>query len=77
MLLLLKHKICLAHMDASLQCIITEKQSNQINTLWWYKEKDSQIVRAKENLKLSYGGHSQKQAWSTNQRFKALSQGRH
>ena len=36
-----------------------------------------QIVRAKENLKLSYGGPSQRQASGTNQRNKALLQGRH
>ena len=41
---------------------INEYQSNQINTLWWYKKMahDIQIVRAKENLKLSYGGPSQR-----------------
>ena len=33
----------------------------------------SQIVRAQENLKLSYGGPSQRQAPGTNQRIKALS----
>ena len=38
---------------------------------------DSQIVRAKETLKLSYGGASQPQASDTNQRVKALCQGRH
>ena len=34
-LVLFMHKICLTRMEASslLQCIITEKQSNQINTL--------------------------------------------
>ena len=34
-MLLLKHKTCLARMDASklLQRFITEKRSNQINTL--------------------------------------------
>ena len=37
----------------------------------------SQIVRAKENLKLSYGGPSQQQASGTNQRIKALRQDRH
>ena len=37
----------------------------------------SQIARAKENLKLSYGGHSQGQAPGTNQLIKALCQGRH
>ena len=35
---------------------------------------DSQIVRAKENLKLSYGGPNQRQASGTNQRIKALRQ---
>ena len=33
---------------------------------------DSQIVRAKENLKLSYGWLSQRQASLTNQRITAL-----
>ena len=37
----------------------------------------SQIVRAKENLKLSYGGPSQRQASYTNQRINAYRQGRH
>ena len=37
---------------------------------------DSEIVRAKGNLKLSYGGPSQGQASGTNQRIKALRQGR-
>ena len=36
-----------------------------------------QIVRAEKNLKLSYGGPSQRQALGTNQRIKALRQGRH
>ena len=38
---------------------------------------DSQIVRAKENLQLSYSELSQRQAPGTNQRIKALRQGRH
>ena len=38
---------------------------------------DTQVVRAKENLKLSYGGPSQRQASGTNQRIKALRHGRH
>ena len=33
---------------------------------------DSQIVRAKENLKLSYDGSSQRQASGNNQQIKAL-----
>ena len=37
---------------------------------------DSQIVRAKENLKLSYGGPSQRHALGNNQRIKALRLGR-
>ena len=41
------------------------------------KAPDSQIARAKENLKLSFYGPSQRQASSTNQRIKALRQGRH
>ena len=38
---------------------------------------DSQIVRVKENLKSSHGGPIQRQASGTNQRIKALRQGRH
>ena len=38
---------------------------------------DSQIVTAKENFKLSYGGPSQWQASGANQRIKALRYGRH
>ena len=38
---------------------------------------DWQIVRAKENLKLSFGGPSQRQTSGTNQRIKALHQGHH
>ena len=36
------------------------------------KAHDSQIVRAKENLKLSYGGSSERQTSDTNQRIKAF-----
>ena len=35
---------------------------------------DAQIIRAKENLKLSYGGSSQRQALNTNQLIQALRQ---
>ena len=35
------------------------------------RARDSQIVRAKENLKLSYGGPSQGHASGTNQRIKS------
>ena len=38
---------------------------------------DSQLVRAKENLRFSYGGPSVRKASGTNQRIKALRQGRH
>ena len=38
---------------------------------------DSQIVRAKENLKLSHGWPSQRQASGTNQQMKALRPGHH
>ena len=61
-----------------------EKQLNQINTHWRNKEikraHASQVVRAKVrakgNLKLSYGVPSQGQTSDTNQRIKALLQGR-
>ena len=38
---------------------------------------NSQIVRAKENLKLSYGGPTQRQVPGTNQQIKALRQFHH
>ena len=38
---------------------------------------DSHIFRAKENLKLSYGGPSQRQASNTKLQIKALRPGRH
>ena len=42
-----------------LHYIIIEKHFNQINTLWWNKEKGSRLTdsqRAKENLNLSHVG---------------------
>ena len=38
---------------------------------------DSQIGKAKENLKLGYVGSCQRQASDTNQWIKSLRQGRH
>ena len=38
---------------------------------------DSQLVRAKENLKLRHGGPRQRQASGTNRQIKALRQSRH
>ena len=56
-----------------MKCIITDKQFNQINiVLCTNKENDSQIVRAKENLKLSHGGPNQRQTSGTNQWIKIL-----
>ena len=53
-----------------LQCIIIEKQCHQ-------RAHDSQIVIAKENLKLNRGGLSYSQALGTNLPIKALRQSRH
>ena len=39
------------------------------------RAKDSQIVRAKENLKLSHGGPSQRQTSDTNSPMQVLGQG--
>ena len=66
-------------MEASylIHCIIIWKQSNQTqNDETKKRAHDSQIVRAKENLKLSYGGPSQQQAPGTDQLVKALRQDR-
>ena len=59
---------------------ISPQRNNQIKTHYDDTKKrahDSQIVRVKENLKLSYGRASPRQASVTNQRIKALRQGRH
>ena len=63
----------------SFAMIIIEKQFNQI-THFGETEKmshDSQIFRAKENLKLSHSGPSYSQATGTHPSIKALSQSRH
>ena len=56
------------------------REKNQIKLTNYDTKKranDSQIVSAKENIQLSYSGPSQRQASGTNQRIKALRQGRH
>ena len=57
------------------------QRNNQIKVTHYDDPKkrahDSQIVRAKENLKLYCDGPSQRQASGTNQRIKALRQGCH
>ena len=52
------------------------RQFNLINALWWNRKMahNSQIVKAKENLKLSDGGPSYSQASGTNRPIKALRQ---
>ena len=78
---MLIQKHCLAHMEVFLlvQCII--KRNNLIKLAHYDGTKKgahySQIIRANESLKFSLGGPSQKQAPGTNQRIKALHQGRH
>ena len=56
-----------------LPSIISEKQSIKSTHFDETKKRahDSEIVRAKENLKLSYGGPGQGQAPGTNQLIKA------
>ena len=63
-----------------MQCIIMEKHSKIILTHHDETKKrahDSQIVRAKENLKLSHGGSSYGYASGLNSTIKALRQSRH
>ena len=57
-------------------------QRNNQNKFAHYNETkkmthDSQIVRAIDNLKLIYGGFSQRQASGTDQRIKGLCQDHH
>ena len=66
MMLLIKHKKCLAR-NASSQRNDLIKLTHSDETNKW--DHDSQIVRPKENLKVSHGGPSQRQASGTNQRF--------
>ena len=80
-MLLLKHKIVwLAWRLPNLFNVLSQR-NNRIKLTHYDETKerthDSQIVRAKENHKLSYGGPSKQQALGTNQRIKALCQGRH
>ena len=62
-----------------MQCII--KENNQIKLTHYddteNRAHDSQIVRAKENLKFSYCRPSKRQASGTNKQIKALRQGHH
>ena len=62
-----------------MHCIITKK--HQIIETHYNKTKKithgSKIVRAKENLKLSYGWPSQRKISGINKRIKALRQGCH
>ena len=62
-----------------MQCIIIEKHQIKLSHYDDTKESahDSQIVRPKENLKLSYNGPSQRQASGTHQRVKTLRRGSH
>ena len=62
-----------------MQCIIMENTLIKLTLHDETKKRahDSQIVRAKENLKLSHGGSSYRQASGTNSRLKALRQSRH
>ena len=57
-----QHYIACNEASLLLQCIITEKQSNQINTTMKQRKglmNHRSLVRAKGNLKLSYIGSSQ------------------
>ena len=62
-------------------CNVSSQRNNQIKLTHYDDTKvrnhDSQWVKAKENLKLSYGGPSQWQASGTNKRIKAFRQGHH
>ena len=62
-------------MENSFICNYLEKQYNQRTMI--KRAHDSQIVRAKENLKLSHGGPSYSQASGANLPLKALRQSRH
>ena len=70
----------LSRVSYSLYCNKLSVHNNNHIKLTHYDVKkkrahDSQIVRAKEALKLSYGGPSERQASATNQRVNALHQG--
>ena len=62
-----------------MQCIIMEKYSNQITHHDETKKRadNSQIVTAKENLKLSHSGPRYRKASGINPPIKALRQSRH
>ena len=62
-----------------MQCIIIETTLIKLTPHDETKKRahDSQIVRAKENLKLSHDGSSYRKASGTNPPIKALRQSRH
>ena len=62
-----------------MQCIIIENTLIKFTLHDETKKRahESQIVRAKENLKLSHGGSSYRYASGTNPPIKALRQSRH
>ena len=62
-----------------MQCIIMENTLIKLTLHNETKKRthDSQIVRAKENLKLSHGGSSYRTASDTNPPIKALRQSHH
>ena len=78
----IKAQKCLARIEASqcMQCVITEKQSNQINIPYHDETKKraiaSQTVRTKESLQLSHGRLSQRQASDNSPLMKVLGQHR-
>ena len=70
-----KTQKCLARMEAS-NTVYHHRETIKL-THYDETKKRAHDVGAKGNLKLSYGGPSQGQASGTNQRIKALRQGRH
>ena len=75
------HKLLLLAWRLSNQCSASSQRNNQMKLTHYgdtkKKAHDSQIVRAKENHKLRYGGSRQTQAPGTNQRITAFRQGCH
>ena len=81
MLLLLKHKNVQLAWRVPYLCNVSSQRKYQIKLTHYNVAKKiahySQIVRAKENLKWTYGGPSKRQTSGANLRIKALRQGGH
>ena len=76
-MLMLKHKKVFSSHEGFLTTAMYHHRETILSNDTKKRVHDSQIVRAKENLKLSHGGPSQRRASDTRKPIKTLRQGHH